>query len=149
MKKLVLIGSILLGPLALAQAVGPGSAFNKPGQPVPADASYVLKIEAPKATKGQPAVAHIKITPGAGFHMNKEYPTSLALTPPAGVTVAKAKLTAKDAAKWEEQGGEFAVNYTATAAGKQQVTGELKFAVCSATTCDPKKSAISFEIDVK
>jgi hypothetical protein len=150
MKKLLLIGSLLLGPLALAQpAARDTTAPAKPGTPVPADASYVLKIEAPKAQKGQPAVAHIKITPGAGFHMNKEYPTSLALTPPTGVTVAKPKLTAKDAAKWEEQGGEFAVNYTAAAAGKQTVTGELKFAVCSANSCDPKKSAISFEIDVK
>jgi len=113
------------------------------------DASYILKVEAPAAKKGQPAVAHIKVTPGAGYHMNKEYPTSLALTPPAGVTLAKAKLTAKDAAKWEEPGGQFDVSYTAAAAGKQTVTGELKFAVCSANSCDPKKSPVSFEIDVK
>jgi len=150
MKKLLLTGSLLLGPIAFAQVVAPKEALPPPAtHQLAADASYVLKIDAPKAAKGQPAVAHIKITPGAGYHMNKEYPTSLALTPPAGVTVAKAKLTAKDAAKWEEQGGEFAVSYTAAQPGKQKVTGELKFAVCSANSCDPKKSAISFEIDVK
>jgi hypothetical protein len=113
------------------------------------DASYAVKVEAPAAKKGQRAVAHLKITPGAGYHMNKEYPTSLTLTPPAGVTLDKAKLAAKDAAKWEEQGGQFDLGYTAAQAGKQTVTGELKFAVCSANSCDPKKSPVTIELDVK
>ena len=39
-----------------------------------ADSAYVLKVEAPAAKKGQKAVAKVHITPGAGFHMNKEYP---------------------------------------------------------------------------
>jgi hypothetical protein len=112
--------------------------------------SYVLKVEAPPAKKGQKSVAKIKITPAAGYHMNKEYPTSLTLSSvPAGVTVEKTKQTMKDAAKWENEGGEFDVAYTAAAAGKKTVSGEIKFAVCSATTCDPKKSNVSFEIDVK
>jgi hypothetical protein len=145
MKKLVFAGVLLLAAPVFADTTS-----AKAGVPVqPADASYVLKIEAPAAAKGARSVAHIKLTPGAGYHMNKEYPTSLALTPPAGVTLDKAKLTAKDAAKWEEAGGEFAVQYTAVQPGKQRVTGELKFAVCSANSCDPKKSTISFEIDVK
>ncbi|HEX9101357.1 MAG TPA: hypothetical protein VF997_04100 [Polyangia bacterium] len=112
--------------------------------------SYVLKVEAPPAKKGQKAVAKVKITPGAGYHMNKEYPTSLVLAAvPAGVTVDKMKQTMKDATKWEEAGGEFDVAYTAAETGKKTVSGEIKFAVCSANTCDPKKSNISFEIDVK
>jgi hypothetical protein len=113
-------------------------------------ASYVLKVEAPPAKKGQKSVAKIQITPASGYHMNKEYPTSLVLSAvPAGVMVDKMKWTMKDAARWEEAGGEFDVAYTSTEAGKKVVTGEIKFAVCSATTCDPKKSNVSFEIDVK
>ena len=113
-------------------------------------ASYVLKVEAPPAKKGQKAVAKVKITPAAGYHMNKEYPTSLVLSAvPAGVLVDKMKMTMKDAAKWEEAEGEFDVAYTASEPGKKTVTGEIKFAVCSANTCDPKKSNVSFEIDVK
>ena len=72
--------------------------------------------------------------------MNKEYPTSLVLsTVPAGVIVDKMKQTMKDAAKWEEAGGEFDVAYTAAEAGKKTVSGEIKFAVCSANTCDPEE----------
>lgn len=115
-----------------------------------APTGFVLKVDAPAAKVGQKSVAKVKITPGAGFHMNKEYPTSLVFTTvPAGVLVDKMKLTAKDAAKFEEAGAEFDVAYTAAQPGKKVVSGELKFAVCSATTCDPKKSNVSFEIDVK
>lgn len=147
MKKLVaaVAVSAVLGTVgALAYAQG------QPHNPPPADAAYVLKVEAAPAKKGQKAVAKVKITPGAGYHMNKEYPTSLVLsTVPAGVTVDKPKQTLKDAAKWEEAGGEFDIAYTAAAAGKKTVSGEIKFAVCSANTCDPKKSTVSFDIDVK
>ncbi len=137
MKKLVLVALSLVAPMALADRAA-------------ADASYVLKWDAPVAKSGQRAVAKLKVTPGAGFHINKEYPTSLVLSSvPAGVTVDKIKFGAKDAARWEEQGGEFEVAYRAVKPGKQVVSGELKFAVCSANSCDPKKSAVSFEIDVK
>ncbi|MCA1664900.1 MAG: hypothetical protein LC659_11610 [Myxococcales bacterium] len=139
MKKLVAIVALFSLP-ALAQQQGERAAM----------ASYVLKVDTAPAKKGQKAVAKIHITPAAGYHMNKEYPTSLVLsTVPAGVTVDKMKQTMKDAAKWEEAGGEFDVAYTAADAGKKVVSGEIKFAVCSANTCDPKKSNVSFEIDVK
>ena len=142
MKKLFLgigLGSLFLSPVVLAQSSS--MAHN--------DASFALKVETPAAKPGEHAVAHLKITPGVGFHMNKEYPTSLALSPPEGVTLDKSKLTAKDAAKFEEREAQFDVAYTAAKPGKQIVTGELKFAVCSANSCDPKKSPVSFEIDVK
>lgn len=145
MKKLFLgigLGSLFLSPLASTVAWGQSSSMAHN------DASFALKVETPAAKKGEHAVAHLKITPGVGFHMNKEYPTSLALNPPAGVTLDKAKLTAKDAAKFEEREAQFDVAYTAAKPGKQIVTGELKFAVCSANSCDPKKSPVSFEIDV-
>ena len=142
MKKLLALVAVTVAPAVFAQ--------GQPHNPPAAEAGYVLKVEAPPAKKGQKSVAKVKITPGAGYHMNKEYPTSLVLsTVPSGVLVEKMKLTMKDAAKWEEAGGEFDVSYTAAEAGKKTVSGEIKFAVCSANTCDPKKSNITFDIDVK
>ncbi|HEY2745990.1 MAG TPA: hypothetical protein VGL86_15245 [Polyangia bacterium] len=142
MKKLVAVLAVFVAPAVLAQ--------GQPHNPPPAGAAYVLKVDAPPAKKGQKAVAKVHITPAAGYHMNKEYPTSLVLSAvPSGVTVDKMKWTMKDAAKWEETEGEFDIAYTAAEAGKKTMAGEIKFAVCSATTCDPKKSSVSFEIDVK
>ncbi len=144
MKKLLTVfavcAPVAIAGLAVAQQQGERATM----------ASYVLKVDAPPAKKGQKAVAKVRITPASGYHMNKEYPTSLVISAvPSGVTVDKMKLTMKDAAKWEEAEGEFDIAYTAAEAGKKTVSGEIKFAVCSATTCDPKKSNVTFEIDVK
>jgi hypothetical protein len=115
-----------------------------------ADPAYSVKIDAPPGKTAQKGVVKIVIQPGTGFHVNKDYPTSLTLTGiPAGVLVDKMKQTAKDAAKLTEQEAEFDVSYTASAAGKQTVTGDLKFAVCSANSCDPKKEKLTFVVDIK
>jgi hypothetical protein len=114
-----------------------------------ADPSYTLKLDVPPAKKGQRTVVKVHVMPGAGYHMNKDFPTSLSLTPPQGVTLEKAKLTKADAAKWEEAGGDFDVALTVADAGSKTVTGELKFAVCTATSCDPKKEQVSFTVVVK
>lgn len=108
-----------------------------------ADPSYTLKIDAPAAKKAQKGVAHIHITPGTGFHVNKDYPAAVKLTPPAGVTVDPAKKTI------DEQALDFEVAYTSTDTGQKVFTGDLKFAVCSANSCDPKKEKLNFTVDVK
>lgn len=113
-----------------------------------ADPAYSLKIDTPPAKKAQRGVVKIHIAPGSGYHMNKDYPTSVSVVAPTGASVEKPKQTAKDAAKFEEGGADFEVAYTCAAAGKQTFTGEIKFAVCTSTTCDPKKEKLSFTVDV-
>ena len=114
-----------------------------------ADPSYSLKLEVPAAKKGERAVVHVKLAPGAGYHMNKEFPSALSLVPPAGVALERPKQVAKDATRFEEGGADFEVALTSSEAGKKVVSGELKFAVCSATTCDPKREKVSFTVEVK
>jgi hypothetical protein len=114
-----------------------------------ADASYALRLEVPPAKRGQKGVARIHIAPGAGFHMNRDYPMVVSVVAPAGLAIERPKQTAKDAVKLEEAGVDFDVAYTASEAGAKLVTGELKFAVCNASSCDPKKEKLSFTIDVK
>src|SRR6185503_13509574 len=113
------------------------------------DPAYQIKVDAPPAHKAKRGVAKIHIAPGAGFHFNKDYPAQATVQAPAGVTVEKAKLTAKDAVALSEKGAEFDVAYTPAEAGRKTFTGELKFAVCSASSCDPKKEKLSFTVEVK
>jgi hypothetical protein len=108
-----------------------------------ADPSYSVKIDTAPARKAQPGTAKIHIAPGTGYHVNKDYPTKLTMNAPAGATVEKPKQTVAEA------GADFEVTYTCTEAGQKTFTGELKFAVCTATTCDPKKEKVSFTVDVK
>jgi len=113
-----------------------------------ADASFTVKVDAPAAKKAAPGKVHVHITPGSGFHMNKDYPTSVTVVAPAGVTVEKGKLTGADI-KLVEAGADFDVGFVAADVGKKSFEGELKFAVCSATSCDPKKEKLTFVVEVK
>src|SRR5262249_12404705 len=102
-----------------------------------ADPAFAVRVDAPPAKKATRAVAKILLLPGSGFHVNKEYPTTVTLLEvPAGVSVERVKLTAKDAVKLEEGGAEFDFAFTSADAGKKTFSGEFKFAVCSASTCD-------------
>ena len=128
------------GKLAGAGAIAPGAAAA--GKP------YTVQIDKVSAQKGQPATVQVVITPAKGWHLNKDFPTSLKLTPPAGVSAAKAALGKGDA-KLRESEGRFEVVLTSSEAGKKTVPGDLRFAVCTDTTCDPQRSAVTIEMDVK
>src|SRR3954454_13041799 len=85
-----------------------------------ADSSFVVKVEAPAGAKAKKGVARIHVTPGPGFHVNKEFPSTVKVVAPAGVSVDKDKLAPT---KVEEAGMDFEVGYTPTEAGKKTFTG--------------------------
>jgi hypothetical protein len=108
------------------------------------DAAFSIKVVAPPAQKATRATVKVHIAPGAGYHMNKDYPTSAKVAqPPAGVTVDKA------AVHVEEAGADIEIPYTSAEAGKKTLAGELKFAVCSASSCDPKRAPLAVTVEVK
>src|SRR5262245_33081428 len=97
MRRLV-FASLLVGPIGL---LFPTSAL--------ADSSFNVKVEAPAAQKAHKGMARIHITPGPGFHVNKEYPASARVVAPAGVTVDKDKLPPSAVA---ETALDFEIPYT-------------------------------------
>ena len=127
--------------LALGLCAAPGLAH--------ADDPFKVVVSAPTAKVGEAAVAKVTITPAAGYHMNKDFPTSLKLTPTKGVEVP-AKLAKSDGSvKVEEAAATFDVKYTASEKGPRTVVGQLSFAVCTATNCDPRKAPVTLNLDVK
>jgi hypothetical protein len=111
---------------------------------------YTLSIKAPSAKASAKSVAKIKVEPKGKFHINQEFPTKLTINAPSGVTVEKAKQTAKDAAKFDQNAAEFDIAFQADSAGKKSFTGELKFAVCEGeNSCHPHVEKVSFDVDVK
>src|SRR5579859_1363611 len=108
-----------------------------------AEQPFTISVSAPPAKKATPAKVTVHIAPAAGYHMNKEYPTTAKITPPTGVAVEKTLV------KVEETGATFEIPYTASEPGKKVLAGDLRFAVCTATTCDPKREALSITVEVK
>jgi hypothetical protein len=114
------------------------------------DTSFAVKVDPPApSSAGAEAVARVVVTPGPGWKMNHEYPTELSLSPPDGVKVQKALLELGDVAKLEDNELAFDVKLTSTKPGTYKVGGQLKFAVCTPETCDPKKQTIAFDLVAK
>jgi hypothetical protein len=116
-----------------------------------------LAIDAPAEAKaGAEATAKITVTPGAGYHVNTEYPVKLVLNSTQGVTLAKAELTAGghsqgkgDADSFDEKQLAFSVKLTPAAAGSYTVNGTFRFAVCDASQCLPKRENVAITVAAK
>ena len=138
---LALAALLLSAPVAAGPEAGKlaGAAEGKP---------FSVSVGRLSAKKGEPATTQVVVTAAKGYHLNKDYPPSLKLTLPAGVSAKKAALTKADAVLGETE-GRFEVVLTSAEAGKKSVSGDLRFAVCTETTCDPQRSAVTIEMDVK
>ena len=111
---------------------------------------YVVEVTPPAAVKlGEVATAKVTLKPVAPYHVNKEFPTQLTVTPPAGVDLVKAKQKPEDAAKFEEEGAVFEVAFTPKEAGDKRFEAAFKFAVCTTETCDPKSEKLAWTVAVK
>ena len=128
--------------LASAALLAPAARAGEP-------AAGFSVVTAPLAAKvGQAATTQVVIKAAPGYHINKEFPTSLKLDPTAGIDIPKPKLSKADA-KLSESEGSFEVALTAREAGKKTIAGTLAFAVCTATTCDPQRVKVAIAVDAK
>jgi hypothetical protein len=111
---------------------------------------YTVDVTPPSsAAVGSEAKARVVLKPTGGYHVNKEFPMVLAVTAPSGVDVPKAKQQGADASKWEETEAIFEVPFTAKDAGEKAFAASFRFAVCTATTCDPKNEKLAWNVSVK
>jgi hypothetical protein len=132
---------------------GAGSAMTPAaGATTPAskDASFVVAVQVPDAVAaGSPATASVKVTPGAGYKVNQEYPIKLTIDPTEGVSADKPVQGKADVAAFDEHQLAFAVKLTPAKAGTYTINGKVAFAVCTAATCDPKTEKIAINLVVK
>jgi hypothetical protein len=113
-------------------------------------AAYTVTLAVPSSvpTGGQGSVA-LEIVPKKGWHMNKEFPTKLTVVAPSGVSVARPEQSAKDAVAFDDTHGRWSIDFSATAAGDKAFTGKIKFAVCTESSCDPKKEELAWNVKVE
>ncbi|MFO0633363.1 MAG: hypothetical protein U0168_10975 [Nannocystaceae bacterium] len=112
------------------------------------DERYALSFDTPEAKAGQPASVTVRVVPKAPWHMNLDFPTSLKLEPPTGVTLTAAELKKADA-KLDENACSFDVKFTAERPGEQVFSGKFKFAVCQDEACSPVTEDVEFKVAVK
>src|SRR5262245_44053382 len=65
---------------------------------------FLVEVTPPaQAAVGAEVAARVVLHPKAGYHVNKDFPMVLDVTPPAGVEISKPKQTSEDAAKLAEE----------------------------------------------
>jgi hypothetical protein len=126
-----------------ARPEGVARAGGAPGAATADDSFQLTAQQAAPTAAGGEAIARLVVQPGAGYKMNKEFPTKLTLEPPAGVTIDKTVFEPADAEHFSEKELAFAVKMSAPAAGEYTIPGTIKFAVCTDSTCDPKKQKVA------
>ena len=112
------------------------------------DALYEIKKTEPKVSVGATATASLTITAKAGWHVNAEAPITVALTPPAGVTLMKMKLTRADLAQSSQESARFDIPVSATEAGKKTINAEARFVLCQEQACKPVKETLALAVDI-
>jgi hypothetical protein len=118
------------------------------GAPPGGDERYALQIETPEAKAGQESKVTVRVVPKDPWHMNLDFPTSLAVSAGDSVALAKDKLKKADAQLSEER-CQFDVAFTPKQAGDAKFTGEFKFAVCQDEACAPVTENLEFQVAVK
>jgi DsbC/DsbD-like thiol-disulfide interchange protein len=112
------------------------------------DKLYEIKKTEAKVAVGAKATTSVTISTKNGWHVNAEAPITLSLTPPAGITLPKAKLARADLAASTQESARFDVAFEAAEVGAKVITAEARFVICQATACKPVKETLSLTIDV-
>ena len=112
------------------------------------DKLYEIKKMEPKVAVGAKGAVTVTIATLRGWHVNAEAPITLALTPPAGVTLPKTKLQRADLAASTQESARFDVAFVASEAGAKVIPVEARFVICQETACKPIKETLSLNIDV-
>lgn len=147
--------SLLVGALAFSaceaqttQPVGttPGARI---GHGAAAEPGYTVDVEVPpQTTRGQEALARVRVHPTAPWHMNLEYPAKLKLRAPSDVELVAPLLQKADAERYDDQALEFSVLFTPQAGGARTIEAELDFAVCGDAACGPVTESIQLAFEV-
>jgi hypothetical protein len=112
--------------------------------------TYVVNGDVPaSAATGADGIVTIHLSPKPGWHINQDFPTKLKITAPEGITLASDTQSAKDAQKFNDDAAVFQVKFKAASAGAKKFKADFRFAVCTDSTCDPKKAELAWNLDVK
>lgn len=110
-------------------------------RPPPSQKELTVEVTPPVAARvGAAATAQVTIRPGAGYHINPDYPLKISLATAPGLDAAHGKARAQET--------ELAVpiTVTPTAAGAHELHGTVTFGMCSHDSCLQREVAIAVPI---
>jgi hypothetical protein len=84
-----------------------------------------------------------------GIHVNREFPLKYKVEPSAGLKVDRVEWKRGDAVDPGADNPRFDIPVAATAKGAQQVTVQMRFAICSDAWCVPQTRTVTVPVEVR
>lgn len=107
--------------------------------------TYAVFIDRPEElTSGKEERFSIFVEPAEGWKMNREFPSKLKSIENESLTVQ-----ISDESVVIEKAASYHAAVTAKAPGESTLEFDLRFAVCTETTCDPKRETLKLPIIAK
>ena len=136
------IGAVVsLGLLLAAGSALAGDTVSKP--------EYEVKFTGQACATGAEAQLALTVVAKGDHHVNKDYPSKVTVTAPAGVEVTKAKLDKGDAKFEGEDKMVFAVPVKGAKPGTYTVSSTIKFSVCNESVCLLKEETVTADVTVE
>jgi hypothetical protein len=143
-----------------APPAAPAPAAPAPAAPAPtAAAAPTDKVEDPtfvlaatpvgSYAAGKLGSVAISLTPRGEYHVNEDYPISVALSGDPALQFPKPQLGKSETAEFSEKVARFDVPVTPQSAGKHSLTAKVKFAVCTPENCVPDERTLALALAVE
>lgn len=127
-----------------------GTAENRAASPSVEGDSFRLEATAGEGyTAGALAQFGIAIEHKGEWHVNQDYPFSVTLHGPEGLSFPKDRLGKDDAAEFGDDGIRVEVPFTPSAAGEAPVSADVSFAMCNPQTCVMERHTVALNLAVE
>lgn len=131
------------------QSASARAAHADHGDAADAAPGYTVDVEVPpRASRGQEALARVKIKPQSPWHMNREYPATLELKASKNITLVSPVQRKDDAERYDDDALVFSVLFTPETKGTHRIEGEVDFAVCGDASCGPVTAPVELTFEV-
>jgi hypothetical protein len=128
--------------------VEPTPAVPAEARPVWDEPSFELRADAPGPYQaGQQGVFALRLQARGAYHVNQDYPISIQVTAPDGVSLPRATLGRPEAAEFTETLARFDVPFVAPS-GHHELRALVDFAVCTPESCMPDSRTVAIALDV-
>ncbi len=97
---------------------------------------------------GTPGSFELVLTPLGEYHVNREYPWTVSVTGPEGVTLPQPTLESGSAAEMTDSIARFSVPFTASAAGTHHLVANVDFGICTDEGCQFETRAVAVDVTV-
>jgi hypothetical protein len=99
-------------------------------------------------TAGTPGAFEVRLTPRGEYHVNREYPWTVTITAPEGVTVPQTTLESGSAAEMTDTIARFSVPFTPTTPGTHHLVAAVDFGICTEEGCQFELRNVAVDVTV-